>query len=239
MSAVANVISAISIGPYDFNGFDTAVLVLLVVSALFAFARGLFAELTSIVALVFSAVVTLFVYGQFRFAFRDVVSPTWLADGALILGAGALSYLIARVLIGKMGRTLDKNGPGFIDRLLGAGFGVARGLLIAALFVMFFTAGHRASQDAAAFRDLIASNPEVLPPEILERMPESMREQMEADPTPLPAMFDGSLFYPTLERIGDAIRALPFADFRSYAERIKDGDLDGLSEEISRTQQRP
>ncbi len=232
-------IGAISIGPYDFNGFDTAVLLLLLISALFAFSRGLFAELTSIVALVFSAAITLFVYGQFRFEFRDVVSPTWLADGVLILGTGALSYLLIRVLIGKMGRSIDRNGPGLIDRLLGAGFGVARGMLIAALLVMFLTSGYRASQDAAAFRDLIASNPNAIPPEILEKMPESMREQMEAEPKELPDMFEGSTFYPTLTRIGDALRALPFADFRSYADRIQDGDFEGLADEIGRSKGKP
>ena len=239
MSAAFQIISAVSIGSYDFNGFDVAVLVLLLVSALFAFSRGLFAELTSIVALVFSAAATLFVYGQYRFAFRDIVSPSWLADGALILGTGALSYLLVRIIIGKIGKGLDKNGPGFIDRVLGAGFGVARGLLIAALFVMFFTSGYRASQDAAAFRDLIASNPNAIPPEIMERMPDSMREQMEAEPKELPDMFADSTFYPVLTRIGDALRALPFADFRSYAERIQDGDFEGLADEISRSTGRP
>ena len=227
-----NLSGFVSIGPYDLNGFDLAVLILLIISGLYAFARGFMREIISIAALVFAAIVTLFVYGQFRFAARGMISPAELADGILILGTGFLSYFIAAMILAKIGKTVGGEKPGLLDRLLGAAFGVARGLLVAALFVIFWSADYRASQDASEFSEYIAANPESFPPEVIARMPESMREQLEAEPAELPGLFAGSVFYPLLHRIGGAIRALPFADMRSYAERIKDGDLDGIAEEI-------
>ena len=55
---------------------------------------------------------------------------------------------------------------------------------------------------------------------------------MEADPKPLPDMLANSTFYPLLEKIGNGLKALPFAQAKTYAERIKDGDLQGISEDI-------
>lgn len=222
----------ISIGAYDFNGFDTAVLVLLLISGLYAFARGLVREFISIAALLVSGVATLIVYGQFRFAFRDMISPPELADGILLLGTGFLTYIIAAMVLAKIGKTITGESPGFIDRLLGAGFGIARGLLIAALFVMFWSADYRASLEAQEFREYISQNPDSFPPDVIDRMPQSMKEQLAAEPDELPGLFQNSVFYPGLNRIGDAIRALPFADMRSYAQRIKDGELDAIAEEF-------
>lgn len=222
----------VSIGPYTFNGFDTAVLVLLLISGLYAFARGFLREIVSIGGLLVAAAVTLFVYGQFRFAFRGFISPNELADGLLVLGTGLISYFVAALILSKIGKTIGGEKPGLIDRLLGAGFGIARGLLIAALFVMVWSADYRASQDAQEFNEYISDNPQLYPPDVVARMPDSMREQLEAQPEELPTLFVDSTFYPLLDRIGSGIRALPFADLRSYAERIRDGDLQGIAEEI-------
>ncbi|MEM7729142.1 MAG: CvpA family protein [Pseudomonadota bacterium] len=222
----------ISVGSFTFNGFDTAVLVLLLISGLYAFARGFLREVISIASLAVAAVVTLYAFGQFRFSVRQMLSPPELADGVLILGTGLVSYIVAAMILAKIGKTIGGESPGLIDRLLGAGFGVARGLLIAALFVIFWSADYRAGQEAAEFRDYIEQNPDTFPPEVMERMPQSMRDQLEADPDALPGLFVDSTFYPLLERIGDGVRALPFADMRSYAQRIRDGDLDGIAEEI-------
>lgn len=231
-SDISQILGLISIGAFDFTGFDIAVLILLVISGLYAFARGFMREIISIAALLFAAIVTLFVYGQFRFAAQGLLSPSELADGILILGTGFLSYFIAAIVMAKIGKTIRGDSPGFLDRLMGGAFGIARGLLIASLFVIFWSADYRASQDAIEFNDYITSNPQSFPPEVIARMPKSMREQLEAEPAQLPGLFVNSTFYPLLDRIGNVIRALPFADMRSYAERIKDGDLHGIAEEI-------
>ena len=219
--------TGVSVAGYALNGFDIAVAVLLLVSALFAFGRGFLREAISIIALVAALFVTLFVYGQFRLDLRAIISPPELADGVLIFGAFAVSYAVAAALLSRLGRSVaGRDGPGFLDRLLGAGFGVARGLVLAALVVMALTAKFRAGQEAQDFRALVESGQ--VRQETIDSLPRSMREQMNAPPPELPALLQGSAFFPLLDRIGAAIRALPFADMRSYAERIKDGDLDGL-----------
>jgi len=222
-----------SIGPWDFNGFDIVVLLILLISLLYAANRGLMRELTSILALFIAASVALFIYGRYRFAAQDFISPSWLADGALGLGAFSLAYMLMVFLLSGVVKKLKGKEIGLIDRLFGAGFGVARGLIVAALGVMLLTSQFRASQDAQEFKDYISQNQDEIPPEVLEKMPRSMKEQMEAPEAKLPGMLQGSTFYPLLAKIGDGIRALPFARMKSYAERLKEGDLEGAANEIS------
>ena len=222
----------VSVGPWTLNGFDIAVLVLLGISGLYAMARGVVRELISIAALFVAIVATLFVYGQFRFPAREIISPSWLADGILGLGTFALSYLISAMALSKINKTIAGEEPGFIDRILGAGFGVLRGLIFAALFVMVTTANYRASLEASDFRDYIRANPDQFSPELMDRMPRSMQDQLAAEPEELPAMYQGSTFYPVLEQIGDIIRSLPFAKARSYADLIQQGNFGEIIEDI-------
>ncbi len=221
-----------SIGPWDFTGFDVVVLVILLISLLMAAQRGLAREITSLMALLIASAIALFVFGRFRFAAQDFISPSWLADGALGLGTFALAYMLILFLLSGLVKSLKGKDVGLIDRLFGAGFGVMRGLLVAALGVMLLTSQYRASQDAQEFKDYISKNQGEIPPEILDKMPKSMREQMEAPPAELPKLLQNSTFYPLLAKIGDGVRALPFTKMRSYADRVKDGDIQSIIEEI-------
>jgi len=221
-----------SIGPWDFNGFDIVVLVILLISLLYAANRGLMRELTSILALFIAASVALFVFGRYRFAAQDMISPSWLADGALGLGTFALAYMIMVFLLSGVVKKLKGKEIGLIDRLFGAGFGIARGLIVAALGVLLLTSQYRASQDAQEFQDYISQNETEFSPEVIAKMPRSMREQLEAPPAELPPMLEGSTFYPVLAKIGDWIQALPYAKAKSYADRLKDGDVEGAVNQI-------
>lgn len=221
-----------SIGPWDFNGFDIVVLLILLISLLYAANRGLMRELTSILALFIAASVALFAYGKYRFAAQDLISPSWLADGALGLGVFALAYMIMVFLLSGIVKKLKGKEIGLMDRLFGAGFGVARGLVVAALGVLLLTSQYRESQEAQKFKDYMAENQDQFSPEMLEKMPRGMREQMEAPPAKLPAMLEGSTFYPLLAKIGAGIQALPFAKARSYADRLREGDVEGAVNQI-------
>lgn len=226
----ANLLNFVTIGPWEFNGFDVVVLIILLISMLYAASRGLLREVVSIAALLVAATITLFVWGQFRFAAQDFISPQWLADGALVLGVFALTYLVMVLIMSKIGKSIAGRESGFLDRILGAGFGIARGLIIAALGVMILTAGNRASNEAQTYKATLQA--QGIYDEVISQMPKSMREQMEAEPKPLPTMLKNSVFYPMLDKIGSAIRALPFTKMKSYADRIKEGDIDGLSDEL-------
>jgi len=226
----AQTLNLISIGPWDFNGFDIVVLIILLISMLYAASRGFLREIISIAALLVAAIVTLFVWGRFRFAAQDFISPQWLADGALLVGVFFLAYLIMVLIMSKIGKSIAGKEPGLIDRVLGAGFGIARGLIIAALGVLVLTAGNRAAAEARNYKKSLIE--QGIYDEVLRKMPKSMRDQMEADEKPLPEMLADSTFYPLLEKIGAGLRALDFARAKTYAERIKDGDIEGISEDL-------
>ena len=226
----AQILQFVSIGPWDFNGFDVVVLIILLISMLYAASRGFLREIISIGALLVAAIVTLFVWGRFRFAAQDFISPPWLADGALLIGVFFIAYLIMVLIMSKVGKSIAGKESGLIDRLLGAAFGIARGLIIASLGVLVLTAGNRAAAEAQNYKKSLIE--QGIYDEVLQKMPKSMREQMENDPKPVPEMLENSTFYPLLDRIGAGLRALPFAKVKTYAERIKDGDIDGLSEEL-------
>jgi membrane protein required for colicin V production len=231
----AQLLQLVTIGPWDLNGFDVVVLIVLIISMLYAASRGLLREVISIASLLIAAIVTLFVWGQFRFAAQDFISPQWLADGALLVGVFFIAYLIMVLIMSKIGKSIAGKESGFIDRILGAAFGIARGLIIAALGVLVLTAGNRAAAEAQAYKDNLIT--EGIYDEVLSKMPKSMREQMESDPKPLPDMLANSTFYPLLDKIGAGLRALPFAKVKTYAERIKDGDIDGITEELLESKQ--
>ena len=226
----ARTLQFISIGPWDFNGFDVVVLIVLLISMLYAASRGFLREVISIAALLVAAIVTLFVWGQYRFAAQDFISPAWLADGALLVGVFFVAYLIMVLIMSKIGKSIAGKESGLLDRLLGAGFGVARGLIIASLGVLVLTAGNRATAEAQNYKKSLIE--QGIYNEVLSKMPKSMRDQMESDPKPIPDMLLNSTFYPLLNKIGAALRALPFAKVKTYAERIKDGDIDGITEDI-------
>lgn len=230
LSMTAQLLNFITIGPWEFNGFDVVVLVILLISMLYAASRGLLREVISITSLLVASIIALYVYGRFRFDAREFISPSELADGILAVGAFAISYLILVMIMSKIGKSIAGKESGFIDRVLGAAFGVARGLIIAALLMMVFTSKYRSSLEAQAYKDELRA--QGIYDQAVQSMPKSMREQMEQGPQELPPMFANSVFYPLLDKIGAGIRSLPLTQWKSYAERVKEGDIKGLSDEL-------
>jgi membrane protein required for colicin V production len=115
------------------NAVDLAVLVVIALSAVFAFARGFVREALSIVAWLGAALITL--YG-FTYVFAIVahfVTTPLLAD--LIAGAGLfLTALIGlTILTGFLARFVHSSALSPIDRTLGLIFGVARGAFLVSL----------------------------------------------------------------------------------------------------------
>ena len=224
-----------SIGPWTFTGFDIVVLLVILISLMMAAGRGLFRELISIAALAVAAIVALFLYGRFRFEARDLISPNWLADGALGLGSFAIIYMIMVFMFSGIVKNLRGKDVGFLDRLLGAGFGVARGLLICALAAMVFTASYREAKAAQEFRDEINSGGTEITEEMLEKAPQSIRDAFSDREPELPKVFQNSTFYPLLEKIGDGIRALPFSRMETFADRLRRGeDLGKIADELNK-----
>lgn len=116
--------------------FDGAVLGVIALSMLFAFVRGVTRELIALLAWVlgfFAAV-----------AFTPLVGA-WLPDfGASPVVRYLVAFvviLIAALLLGALvawplSSVIRKAGLGFVDRFLGAVFGIARGLVLVMAFVL-------------------------------------------------------------------------------------------------------
>jgi len=226
-----------SIGPWVFNGFDIVVLLVILISLLMAASRGFFRELISIAALIIAGAVALFVFGRFRFAAQGFIKPEWLADGALGIGTFALAYMAVLFVLSGVVKSLKGKEVGLMDRLLGAGFGAGRGLIIAALFVMVATASYREGIATQDFKNRILGNRDILPPDYVENAPKDMREWLEAPPPELPKFLQGSTLYPLLDTIGAGLRTLPFAKVRSTADKLRTGDLETILKGLSDDEQ--
>lgn len=115
------------------NALDIAIVAVIALSAIFAFARGFVREALSIAAWVGAAVITLYGFNYvYAIAVRFVTTPL-LAD--LIAGAGlfVISLIALTILTGYIARFVQSTALSPIDRTLGLVFGLARGLVLVSL----------------------------------------------------------------------------------------------------------
>ena len=115
------------------NALDLAVLGVIAVSAVFAFARGFVRETLSIVAWVGAALATLYGFTKaYAIIIRFVTTPL-LAD--LIAGVGlfVISLIVLTILTGYLARFVHSTALSPIDRTLGLIFGLARGAVLVSL----------------------------------------------------------------------------------------------------------
>ncbi|HVC57024.1 MAG TPA: CvpA family protein [Stellaceae bacterium] len=115
------------------NWLDLAVIAIIALSAIFAFARGVVRETLSIVAWVGAAAATL--YG-FNWAYAEVqphVHDTMLAQVITGFGLFVGSLIVLTILTGFVARLVHASGLTPIDRTLGFIFGLARGVFLVCL----------------------------------------------------------------------------------------------------------
>jgi membrane protein required for colicin V production len=112
------------------NWLDLGVIGIIVLSAVFAFARGFVREALSIVAWVGAAAITL--YG-FNWAYAQVdphVHNPLLSQVIAGFGLFVVSLVVLTMLTGVVARTVHATGLSPIDRTLGFVFGLARGVFL-------------------------------------------------------------------------------------------------------------
>ncbi len=115
------------------NPFDAFVIVLVVLSGLFAFARGFVREALSVGTWVGASFAALY-----AFPFARPVAERWLSKGIVADSAAALSVfaviLIALSLVSSaIARRVKNSSLSAIDRTLGLLFGLVRGVILACL----------------------------------------------------------------------------------------------------------
>jgi len=119
------------------NPVDIAVIAIVLVSALMAFARGFVREVLSVAAWVGAAFVTLYAFPLVAPEVRLQIDSRWLADGATVLGVFTLSLVVFSVLTHMVSGRVQESSLSAIDRSLGFAFGVLRGAVIVSLGYMF------------------------------------------------------------------------------------------------------
>ena len=115
------------------NGLDLAVLGVIALSAIFAFARGLVREALSIVAWAGAGLTTLYGFNHvYGLVIRFVATPL-LADLIAAAGVFVISLIVLTILTGYIARFVQSSALSPIDRTLGLIFGLVRGAFLVSL----------------------------------------------------------------------------------------------------------
>jgi membrane protein required for colicin V production len=112
------------------NALDLAIIAIIALSAVFAFARGFVRETLSIAAWVGAAAITLYGFNMASKVIVRFVTTPLLAD--LVAGAGlfVISLILLTIATGYLARFVDGSALSPIDRTLGLIFGLARGVVL-------------------------------------------------------------------------------------------------------------
>ncbi len=123
---------------FGLTWFDFAALVVLGLSGVMAFARGLIREVFSIIAFIGGFIAAVFFSGMLR---PLIESLTPLSGPLASVAAGLLIFLIVFIVITVITSTVAKQAHqsteiGSFDRAAGLAFGILRGILVVSLFVL-------------------------------------------------------------------------------------------------------
>jgi membrane protein required for colicin V production len=158
------------------TGFDLAIVAVVALSALLAFARGIVRSLIGLMAWVVGFIAAIAFAPSLAAVFPATDYPllphaiAFVVVFVLVLVAGALVAWPLRVVI-------HKAGLGFVDRGLGFAFGVARGLVLVLAFVLLAGMSAMPARDwwqnsllAGPFEDAARAMKPWLPPAWGERL---------------------------------------------------------------------
>ncbi|HET8666694.1 MAG TPA: CvpA family protein [Terriglobales bacterium] len=128
------------------NGLDWIIAGIIVLSVLLAAQQGFFYELFSLAGVVIGYIAAAWGYGRVAVWYAPLVKSAWVADVAGFLTIFVAIVLLAGI-IGRLARWFFKEaGLRWFDRLLGAAFGLIRGVLFVAVFLLAFTSFAPGSQ---------------------------------------------------------------------------------------------
>lgn len=115
------------------NTLDVAIIAIIALSAVFAFARGFVREALSIFSWIGAAAVTLYGFNKAYTVIFKLVTTPLLAD--LIAGAGlfVISLIVLTIATGYIARFVEGSALSPIDRTLGLIFGLVRGVVLVSL----------------------------------------------------------------------------------------------------------
>ncbi len=121
--------------------FDLIVILLLSISGLIGCLRGAAREVMTVLAFVLAVLVALF---SLKFAaplFRHWAHSAWMANSLAALTVFIVVYLGIRVLGARLVHDLrQRDSLSLLDRVIGLGFGLIRGIVLLGVFQLVFSA---------------------------------------------------------------------------------------------------
>jgi membrane protein required for colicin V production len=122
------------------NALDWLLIILLAYSVVRAFLRGFFQEAFALGGLISGFLFACWFYGPLAVNLKGLIPSMEIAElaGFLLILAGTM---ILASLLGRLFRhTASAIGLGFVDRLLGAAFGLVRGAFLGVVLLLAITA---------------------------------------------------------------------------------------------------
>jgi membrane protein required for colicin V production len=121
--------------------FDIGVALVLLVSGLVAFVRGATREVTTVAAFLLAVAVALF---GLRFTgpiARQAIHTAWIANSVAVLATFIAGYIVFRVIGGAITRRVQQTaGLSGLDRMLGLGIGLVRGVVVVGAVTLLINA---------------------------------------------------------------------------------------------------
>jgi membrane protein required for colicin V production len=118
---------------WPINPGDAAILVILLISALLAFARGFVREVLSIVGWVGAALIAVWAFPQVSPIARTYITNELIADVAAGVGVFVVALIVLSAIAHLLARTVRGSAMNAVDRSLGFLFGIFRGAVIVCL----------------------------------------------------------------------------------------------------------
>ncbi len=119
------------------TAFDVGVGILVLISAILATARGFTREVLSLATWAGSAAIAAYAYFNHRDIARQYIAEELVADVVTVLGVFLVALIILHLITMRIADFVVDSRIGPLDRTLGFVFGVARGVLIGVVLVIF------------------------------------------------------------------------------------------------------
>lgn len=119
------------------TAFDVGVGILVLISAILATARGFTREILSLATWAGSAAIAAYAYFNHAEIARQYIAEPIVADVVTVLGTFIVALIILHLITMRIADFVVDSKVGPLDRTLGFIFGIARGVLIAIVLVIF------------------------------------------------------------------------------------------------------
>ena len=113
--------------------FDMAVLFVVGVSGLLALVRGLVRESLSIIVWILSALIAYVAFPELRAWVASYIPNVWIGDAVTLIVVFLAPLICLKIVAMVIAETVPTGIFGSLDRVFGAGYGLARGALIVSL----------------------------------------------------------------------------------------------------------